>query len=149
MKHDEEIRMHALLQEPDIQIETETETEPDTFKIFIAYDGCSAISRARELQFELARRCRGKVQIHGSSWNFSLLAHPRLREQAAAEAADADMAVISTRGDSDIPGHLQLWIKNWLGCKQRSQAALVALLDPAVSDAGERPLPQPHVAANG
>jgi hypothetical protein len=127
--------MHTLLMEPEYNAYG---AERGDFEMFIAYDGCAAISRARDLQFELARRCRGEVKIHASSWNFSLLAHPRLREQAAAESTNADMAVIAVRGNDDLPAYLQVWLKHWISAKAGTSAALVALLDPRASSDGEQ-----------
>jgi hypothetical protein len=59
-------------------------------------------------------------------WKFDALAMPSLREMAANDAAMADVIVIATRGEEDLPADVKAWSELWLG-RQSSAFALVAL----------------------
>jgi len=73
------------------------------FKIVIAYDGLTAAQRASGLRARLAAHFGPEFGIEDAAWNFALLAHPRLSEEAARQAVEADMIVIAANDDSELP----------------------------------------------
>jgi hypothetical protein len=100
------------------------------FKILIAYETFSSGVRAREMSERLAARLQSEFEMSSDIWKFELLNHPQLREQAATEAAEADMVIMAARRAADLPAHIRDWIESWLPQrKEGSAAALVALLD--------------------
>ena len=105
----------------------------------IAYDDRPAFIQAGELRFQLARSCKNNIEIESIAWNFALLGRSKqLREQAAIEAADADMLVVAAGATSQPPEHVQTWVENWLAAKRGRHAALVALLH-SVEEASDQP----------
>jgi hypothetical protein len=80
----------------------------------------------------------GDWQINSGFWKFETLRDPELREQAAAEAIEADMIIISV-GDAELPVGVRNWIESVLSTKKGGPAAVVALLDPGHKPSGEPP----------
>src|SRR5207249_6114545 len=99
------------------------------FKIAIAYKGCAAGFRAWAMADALGSELKPDLEIVSDLWEFALMADPQLRGCATADAAQADMAVISAGGGAEMPAHVKKWIEAWLGRKKDRPAALVALLD--------------------
>jgi len=104
-------------------------TTPSVFRILIAYEGFAALVRAQDVRSQIANRFKGEIEITGGSWNFALLGHTQLREQAAAEAAEADMIIIAASGQAGLPSHVATWIEGWSQARQDQQTALVASLE--------------------
>ena len=105
-----------------------TEKTP-AFKIVIAYKGCAAGFRAWGMADALGSELKPDLEIVSDLWEFEQMADPQLRACATANAAEADMAVISAGGGTGLPAHVKKWIETWLGRKKDRPAALVALLD--------------------
>jgi hypothetical protein len=99
------------------------------FKILIAYETVSSGLRAREMSERLAARLQSEFEMSSEVWKFELLNHPQLREQAASEAAVADMIIMAMRRAGELPPHVKHWIESWLHQRRGNAAALVALLD--------------------
>ncbi len=62
-------------------------------------------------------------------WPFQTLAGPALRSIAAQEAAMADLIIVAAHCPGPLPIPVRQWIELWLGLREPSPAALVALLD--------------------
>jgi hypothetical protein len=65
-----------------------------------------------------------------------LLREPVLYEQAANEAAEADIVFISAHGQDEPPVSLKLWVEQWLARDGGGPRALAVSLD---ADAGDSP----------
>ncbi len=110
------------------------------FRILTVYEDSAAGARANELWVRLAIELKPHLEIANDVWKFELLAHPRLREFAAAEAAQADMVIISAQGDVGLPTQVEDWLESWLARKGKRLFALVALLSQSESSPGLPPL---------
>jgi hypothetical protein len=70
-------------------------------------------------------------------WRRDLLRAEWLREQAAKEAAAADVIIVSMHGEEkDLPGEVTDWLTRWMGHKTDRPCALGVLLD---GSAAQRP----------
>jgi hypothetical protein len=98
-------------------------------QVVIVYDSRASLIKAQELQFRLVRGCGGEVNFQGSSWNFVLLANSQLSRQAANEATEADIIIISASATEQLPSHIESWVRDWLASVKHKKAALVALLE--------------------
>ena len=99
------------------------------FRVFLACEDHAALFQARKLHDQVKALCGDGVVIIPKFWNFALLRHKALRDFAVAEAAQAQMIVISLRGQRDFPPHVKSWMERWPIRSQAGQAALVALFD--------------------
>jgi hypothetical protein len=62
-------------------------------------------------------------------WKFDLLQIAKFRDMAAAEAASADMIILSTHGIGGLPPAIKRWMELWVQKRQGVAGALVVLLD--------------------
>ena len=78
----------------------------------------------------------GAWRIDSNVWKFEMLRDPEMFVQAATEAADADMIILSI-GSDGLPSRVKKWIELTLPMKNGRPAALVALLDRENDSSGE------------
>ena len=69
-------------------------------------------------------------------WRLDLLGEPLLAEQAAIEAAAADIIILSLHGRSELRAEARDWLSRWLDHKEDRPYALAALLDPEPTQPG-------------
>jgi hypothetical protein len=63
-------------------------------------------------------------------WRLDLLGEPLLAEQAAIEAAAADVIILALHGRNELRAEARDWLSRWLHHKENRPYALAALLDP-------------------
>lgn len=120
-------------------------TSNSVLKISILHEsliaGIAAVAVLRRLVAQLEAELKiqsGAWQIDSNVWKFEMLRNPELRAQAAADAAEADMIIISV-GSAGMPDRVRDWIESVLPMKDGRPAALVALLDRGNDASGEPP----------
>ena len=69
-------------------------------------------------------------------WRLDLLGEPLLAEQAAIEAAAADVIILSLHGRTALRAEARDWLSRWLDHKEDRPYALAALLDPEPAEPG-------------
>jgi hypothetical protein len=69
-------------------------------------------------------------------WRLDLLGEPLLAEQAAIEAAAADVIILSVRGRNEPQAEVRNWLNRWLDHKEDRPYALAVLLDPEPTQRG-------------
>ena len=104
------------------------------FEIVAAYEDSAARERTvalyRRLEQELGKDCDFKC----AWWDLENLRDEQSREQAASEAAEAKMIIVSLRDQEELPTALKEWFEAWAARRRGHKAALVALV--AGSDPG-------------
>ncbi len=96
-----------------------------TFNVVIAYEDFETGKHAKETCDYLAENLGRECELRNQMWKFDVLAIRKLREIAAADAAVADLVIVSCRGD-ELPAHTKAWIESWINRETRPMA-LVAL----------------------
>jgi len=81
---------------------------------------CRALSKEKGRQCEIIRQM----------WLLNELRMPQLRVVAAAEAAAADLVIVSLHHCEDLPEAIKEWIGLWVQHKGKRAALLLALVDP-------------------
>ena len=107
-----------------------------TFKLFVACEDQAAYFHARKVQQQVQELCGDEIQLSRGFWSFALLRSPQLRAQAASEAADAEMIIISLAGNDEVPAHVKHLLESLPTRTHPGQAALVVLIGPG-EDGGE------------
>jgi hypothetical protein len=97
-----------------------------TFNVVIAYENFAAGKHAKETYDVLTRNLGHECRFSHQMWNFDVLGNPKLREMAAADAAQADIVIVSFESANKLPGSVKAWIEQWLD-KKANAIALVAL----------------------
>ncbi|MEW6305958.1 MAG: hypothetical protein AB1705_20985 [Verrucomicrobiota bacterium] len=104
------------------------ETKPQ-FNIVLAYADMETAKRGKQVHDRLVAELGNECTFILRLWKFDVLRDAKLRAQAAKEAADANMLIISTHGGRDLPRAVKSWVRTSLKEKRESPAALVALLE--------------------
>ncbi|HNR72344.1 MAG TPA: hypothetical protein PLV05_06640 [Verrucomicrobiota bacterium] len=87
-------------------------------------------ARAEEFCQTLARGLGNKCAISRELWLATELQAASLRAIAAAEAAAADLVIVSVHHAETLPDEVKRWLDLWLKPKRRRPAVLLALFDP-------------------
>jgi len=96
-------------------------------KIVILCEDLQSGKDAKEFQDQLGLSLTSNIALVPEAWTFLALADPELQELAAQEIAEADMIIVSTRSNAELPQWLRGWLESRLTEPERPKA-LVALL---------------------
>jgi hypothetical protein len=97
--------------------------------VVILYEDFGTGLRAKRSLDLLPNRLSAKAPWSTKLWRIELLADPVLGEQAAIEAAAADVIILSLHGRSGLPNEVRKWLSGWLAHKESRPYALGVLLD--------------------
>ncbi len=97
------------------------------FKIIQIYSDREGAQTASEATRHLKSEFEPSECVE-SSWNTELLRSPKLRVQAAREAADADIVIVAAQEGVPVSPQVRRWLDLWVRRKRRRRATLVALL---------------------
>jgi hypothetical protein len=101
--------------------------ERPALKIVILFETVRAGERARLKVERLLSGMQVAPEVETDLWGFEDASRPELREQAGAQAREADIILLSAEGDGLSAPILDL-VERWLPRKSARPAALVALL---------------------
>jgi hypothetical protein len=62
-------------------------------------------------------------------WNFPIPAISQIGNLASQVAAEADIVILSLRGDAELPAEIREWIETWSRLIADNDPALVLLVD--------------------
>jgi hypothetical protein len=96
-------------------------------KVVIAYDNLQTAKRAEAIYERLAERLGESFDFEQHLWRFDVLEEERFRAEAAQDAAAADILIVATMNDAQLPAAVQSWLEASLQ-QHRGVSALVALL---------------------
>ena len=118
----------------------ETPLAPLLDVLILYEDFATGLRAKRSLDF-LPDHLTADAKVSAKLWRIELLSDPLLGEQAAVEAAAADVIIVSVHGRSALPAEVRAWLKRWLCHKERRPYALGVLLDSGeASQGGENPV---------
>jgi hypothetical protein len=106
----------------------QTDDAKPRFNVVIAYEDFAAGRHAQLTCDILARNLERELTLDSQMWKFDVLGNPQLREMATRDAAEADLIMIATRGEGDLPREVKVWIDDWTG-RLCNAMALVKLTD--------------------
>jgi hypothetical protein len=79
-------------------------------KTFFLCEDADAMERALKLKETIVSNCGDQVSIEACFCVFARLCHPRLKEIATDQIADADMLVVSSSNKFGLPFFVQNWL---------------------------------------
>jgi hypothetical protein len=100
-----------------------------TFKAVIIYEDHATGIRAKSFYEELVYELEGKCDLNLDLWSFQVLSIPKMGDSAAQVAAQADVVLLSLRGNAGLPAKIREWVKTWSRLIADNKAALVVLAD--------------------
>ena len=98
-------------------------------EVLILYEDFDTGLRAKRSLDFLPDQFPAHAKLSAKLWRTQLLSDPLLGEQAALEAAAAEVIILSVHGRSALPAEVRAWLNRWLGHKRRRPYALGVLLD--------------------
>lgn len=102
--------------------------------VVTAYEDFATGQRAIETYSNLVLRLGHEFQFRTNMWKFEVLQQPKLLEMAVQDALDAQIIIVSTHGESELPQPVQDWIQKWSAQRAGDACALVALFDCVIPD---------------
>jgi hypothetical protein len=116
---------------------TEAPVRP-VLEVLLLYEDLGTAIRARHLLDRLPGQLGRETDFNTRLWRLDLLGQPLLAEQAAIEAAAADVIILSLHGRGDLPTDVRNWLNRWLDHKEDRPYALAASLDAEPTEARDR-----------
>lgn len=95
-----------------------------------AYEDSVTGARADDFCHGLTRLLGAGCELTKQMWPLSELRLPQLRSIAAAEAAFADLVIISVHHSEAMPADLTSWMEQWSQRKDKRVRVLLGLFDP-------------------
>src|ERR1043166_9215448 len=102
---------------------------PRTLNIITFFEDVATGKRGKQIFDYLAGHLGGEFEFNHQVWKFDVLSTPTLRELAAKDVSDADIVIVSARGDRALAPEVKSWLDVWIG-QHAAPIALVALFDP-------------------
>jgi len=99
------------------------------FHVTIAYEDRAAGERAMQVFSKLVREFGDELHLHPHLWRFDVLLHPACRQFAENEGTRADLLIIATSSEEDLPLALREWFIASLSSR-RTKGAVIALFGP-------------------
>ncbi len=93
--------------------------EPLRLDVLAVYEDFATGLRARQTLDQTVQRLEADADVQVNLWRFDLLREPALRQQAAEEAAEADIVFVSMHGQSELPEQRQLVVRGVVWTQKR------------------------------
>jgi len=97
--------------------------------IVTLFEDVATGKRGKQVYDYLSGHLGAEFEFNHQVWKLDVLSTPSLRELAARDAADADIVIVSVRGDRPLAPEVKSWLDVWIG-QHGTPIALVALFDP-------------------
>ena len=104
--------------------------------VLLLYEDLGTALRATQSLDLLPGQLSDQAGCSTRLWRLDLLGEPLLAEQAAIEAAAADVIILSLHGRNELRAEVRNWLSRWLDHKEDRPYALAALLDPEPTHPG-------------
>lgn len=96
--------------------------------VVVAFEDAAAGKYAEAFYEHLKTRLGCDFEFTRYQWSFALLEDRSVRDVAARDAATADIVIIATHGDRELPDYVDDWFQSWIG-RNAGPMAMVALFD--------------------
>lgn len=106
-------------------------------EVVVIYDDLEAASRAKQSLEALPAGAAPASTFSTRLWKVELLANGFLREQAAKEAAAADIILLAVAAVHDLPASVKKWLQRWSECRTARPCAFCLLMGPKARCAAE------------
>ena len=93
-------------------------------KTFFLCEDADALDRALKLKDTIVSNCGHQVSIEACFCVFARLCHPRLKEIATDQIADADMLIVSSSNKFGLPFFVQNWLAHAVPQKAKIACAV-------------------------
>jgi hypothetical protein len=102
---------------------------PTPFNVLIMYEDFGTGKRAKKGLDYVAEELGNDFEFRQSMWRLDILQDPKLNALAAPALAEADLLIVSLRGDGQIPAKIRALVDERLAQTTNHDCALVALFE--------------------
>lgn len=120
-------------------------SRPRNFKVVVAFDDTATSSPALKTCEYVIQQLGSDIQVRRKIVDFNET-NPQRRAAAARDAAKADMIIVATREDDELPTPMQEWMDQWAGNRSTDEGALVAIFNRS-DRSGVAPRVRDHLAS--
>lgn len=122
---------------------TKLKSEPDVLppaedlRILLAYQDDTIGRQALRICLQLIHGAAADTGLQQQVWSFASLVPAELRSTIMHDATDADMLIIASHGNRELPAHVKNWLEEWADTHEDKDVALVGVVDqmPGTSEA--------------
>ena len=104
-------------------------SSPTPFNVMIIYEDCGTGKLAKQGLDYVTDELGDDLEFRHTMWRFDILEDPKLNLLATPALAEADLLIISFRGEEQLPAEIHVLIGTWLAEKANCDCALVALFE--------------------
>jgi hypothetical protein len=108
---------------------------PTPFNVMIIYEDCGTGKLAKKGLDYITEELGNDLEFRHTMWRFDILQDPKLNLLATPALAEADLLIISFRGEEKLRADIRVLIGTWLTEKSNCDCALVALFEGQASAA--------------
>jgi hypothetical protein len=108
---------------------TESAARARNFKVVVAFDDNATSSPALKTCEYVIQQLGNDVNVRRKIVDFKNARTPQSRAAAARDAAKADMVIVATREDEELPASMQEWVNEWSANRSTDEGALVAIFN--------------------
>lgn len=101
------------MQREDVHDSSDREDVP-VFSVLIAYEDFATGTHANRACDFLVANLSHEWRVTSQMWKFDVLKVPELQKMAAKDAAMANLMIISSRGDRELPADVKSWLETSL-----------------------------------
>lgn len=102
---------------------------PTQFNVMIIYENCETGKLAKRGLDCVIEELGKDLEFRYTMWRFDILQDPKLNLLATPALAEADLLMISFRGQEQLPAEILVLIGTWLAEEAKCDRALVALFE--------------------
>ncbi len=96
------------------QFEENRQDENQPVRVTILYENLAAGKQAKRTYNYLVESLQGICEFTSQLWKFNLVEDPSLRSLIAQDAADADIVIVASQGENELPQAVREWFDLWL-----------------------------------
>ena len=108
--------------------ENYSSTPESHLEVALAYQDLPSGLRARQFLYDVLNLCHMQVEFSLTLWNVGLFHLPEILEEAVFNACEANLVVLSLRGDSGLEPQTETWLNEWIMRHSDEESALAVLI---------------------
>lgn len=103
-------------------------TPQSHLEVSLAYQDFPSGLRARQFLYDVLSLCQMQAEFSLTLWNVALFHLPEILEEAVFNACEANLVVLSLRGDSGLEPETETWLTQWIARHEEDESALAVLI---------------------
>lgn len=96
--------------------------------VLLAYQDLRTGLRARQFLNQVLNYCQMQVEFSLTLWNLAMLHLPEIHEEAVNSACEANLVLLSLRGENGFEPQTEDWLNEWIARRGDEECALAVLI---------------------